>query len=46
MQLYTVPLQFWWPEDDQWWSKHDALQYIINSTRVLAVMNPLHSSAT
>ena len=29
-----MPLQFWWPEDDRWLSKHVALKQIINSTRV------------
>ena len=29
-----MTLQFWWPEDDRWLSKHVALKQIINSTRV------------
>ena len=46
MLLYTVPLQFWWPEDDRWLSKHVALKQNINSAYVLTLVNPLYSSAT
>jgi len=41
-----MTLQFWWTEDDRWLSKHVALKQIINSTRVLTLVNPLYSSAT